>query len=393
MPLGSRRRAALSLLVAALPVGGCGAAGDGALLLKRSEIGKQLARSTAVPSLPPDLTLGQPAGRGPVVTPDQARRILRAAWATREIAGAQDNPALLAQVETGPARAVEPSVTVDDLLTHQRSYRVVRSIERSSIAVPYQSRYPAAFLAAVQTEVYPGSPGPPPSAVTELLLITRASADTGWRIAVGTNFTEIPLADDLVFSAPTPDPVHPGYSLPGSAYSLPPAAAFTALADYYQSWWNDDRPPAGTPVAAGPNTSAAGRDIAGNGQDQLTSHGLLRHLEYRVWPGPESTFSFNFHHVFDVACSAIGGVDRYTAPNAVFPVLQNPARTWFGPRIVPGAYHRVSARMDDQTCIVVGRDGPPHPLAVCARASGTYGWHGDAAQQATSSPRPEAPLH
>ena len=331
--------------------------------------------------IPAALSLGGGHSGGPLITPAEAERVTRVFFPLLHTAKARDDAPMLARLETWPAKA-DALETADVVKGGGRTGREPLSIDDIRLAVPYQAHYPAAFLAIVQTQFYSSVRGTPRGATErEYLLMLRRSAGTPWRLAVFANSLAPPLVEDHGVIAAS-DPAHPGFAL-AARESDDVHGTFVALARYYQSWWSRGHAPIPTPILPGPLSSEAGQsELAGNGQDQITSHGVRRHLVYRDWPGEHERFAFVFGRSA-VSCSVLTGSDRYTAARAGGRLNQNYRRTNWGHNIPPGRYRSIDARIDDGLCVAARRGRTD----VIARQTATFNWRGHDRQPILADPR------
>ncbi|MGN6872327.1 MAG: hypothetical protein ACTHMY_28390 [Solirubrobacteraceae bacterium] len=320
--------------------------------IKRRLLPGQLPVSLNVSPLPAVLSARMPGGQ--VIGPSAAARVLDAMWSLRERAGAQDNGPMLSRLETGAARAWDVAEANEDLDAGVRSMHVVRPILNSQVEVPYQTSFPACFLALVSSTPFPRNGTAPGTPVIDVLVFSRASASAPWRVALHTDFTGTPFADETILRDGTPDPLHPGYvAHPQASSWFPASSVYPALAAYWQHWKNDGAPPPATPFQQGTFTSGEGEYLASPLQDRVDpSTGARIHETFHAQPSADGRFEFAVRDGWDVTCSAVRGDVLITPALPGATVRQTNAYDW-GYGLPIGSYQAIRNTTIRQSCAIV----------------------------------------
>lgn len=207
-----------------------------------------------------DACLGLGPGRS--FTPAEATRVVRALWAAREHDRAV-RATRYSSIETGSAELTDVA-NIDNarcgcfpyLWTHgQRPFR------SATIYLPRQRAYPLYFMASVLAAV-PGRK-PPASGSTALLIVTRKSAATPWRIAV--------QIWDTAYQRPNPKFIPPLVDDQNYERSptRPPISATQSWLPNFVAYMNKikrtGRQPARSKFAPGPLTSRNGLEARPDG--------------------------------------------------------------------------------------------------------------------------------
>jgi len=156
-----------------------------------------LAADDSTIYLPEQMAIN-PQGQ-PVITPDQAGRLLSAVWIARAGAFANGSVETINSLETKAAAEFDDNADAG-------IYGDPGTISAMTIILPRQLTYPATFMAVVTTH-NPGRPGR-----REGIVMTKPDAQAPWKLAIDTVFYS--GADDLAALIG-----HDGYALaPGSLY-------------------------------------------------------------------------------------------------------------------------------------------------------------------------------
>jgi Zn-dependent protease len=154
--------------------------------------------------------------QGPVITPDQADRLVRAIWIARALALANHIPALTNTYET--QAAAESDDNIDSAI-----YGDPGTISGTTIILARQMTFPAAFMAVVTTNASGRK------SRREGIVMSRPNAQAPWKLAIDTVFYA--GADDLALLV----------GLDG--YALPPAGPLgmkeADAQDYYAAGLTD----------------------------------------------------------------------------------------------------------------------------------------------------------
>ncbi len=293
-------------------------------------------------------------GAPEVINPSTAERVLAAMWSLRERAGAQDNGPILSALETGAARAWDVAEANENLDAGTRSLHAVRPRLDSEIEVPYQTTYPACFLALVSSTPFPQNGDPPVTPVIDVLVFSRASAKTPWQVALHTDCTGTPFVDETILREGTPDPLHPGYIARLNASSwLPDSSVYPALATYWQHWKDYGNPPPDTPFGPGTYTSGEGQYLASPLQDQVDPiTGAMIHEILHADPSADGRFEFAVRDGWAVTCSAIRGDVRVTPGHPRMALRQTDSYNW-GHGLPIGRYRAIRNTTIRQSCAIV----------------------------------------
>lgn len=293
--------------------------------------------------------------RGPeVIDEPTAERVLAAMWRLRERAGAQDNGPMLSSLETGAARAWDVAEANQSLDAGTRSVRVVRPMIYAEVEVPYQTSYPACFLALVASTPFPHNGDRSDTPVIDVLVFSRTSHSSPWQVALHTDFTGTPWSDETILREGTQDPAHPGYvARPASSSWFPAPSVYPALAAYWQHWKDYGSPPLGTPFLQGTYTSGEGQYLAAPLQDQVDpSTGAMIDETFDAEPGTVGRFEFAVRDGWTVTCSAVRGHVTITPGRRGTTLRQTSAYNW-GYALPPGNYSAIRNTTIRQSCAVV----------------------------------------
>ena len=122
----------------------------------------------------------------PVITPTGAEAVLAQLWPKREAALANDDEGAISVIDSGAALARDMNNVVEALAQGDSGGRPIPPLGPHSVTlngpIGAPSGYPATFLADVQPRT---AQGREPS--TFLLVVTKASASSPWRVAMETS--------------------------------------------------------------------------------------------------------------------------------------------------------------------------------------------------------------
>jgi hypothetical protein len=300
---------------------------------------------------------------GPVVTPAQAVTIAKAAEGLSQQAVLEGDSRQARQVHEGPAlEGVAYAVRRTQL--HADEKRVLRDFRGVRVLVPWQTGYPAYFLAEVATlgELSRGSGLQP---AVEFLVMRRESAASRWKVAIQT------LSAGLPFEGPA-DARHPGYVLTGHEPSLRSTAVHRMLAAYLNAWRQQGERPPGTRFADGPFTSELGARLATAPNGQVDPVRGTRSWSYTyALPKHDPTYSFAIKPGATLICSATRTIQREVSAQPGTVLYQPSARNLFGSEIPPGGHPLISYYYVRQSCIRVEDDRGTDIVVL-------GGWPGDA---------------
>jgi hypothetical protein len=124
---------------------------------------------------------------GAVISPDQARALVRAWWPMEEQALAQNDSAVIDAIETGPAAEYNDAVTRDNLV-RGGNLRQARQLVDVQVRVPAIAQYPGYFFAEVLTTTFATADAVEGHAIPyqEFLVFVRPGASTPWKVALDT---------------------------------------------------------------------------------------------------------------------------------------------------------------------------------------------------------------
>ncbi|HEY4896317.1 MAG TPA: hypothetical protein VII01_09530 [Solirubrobacteraceae bacterium] len=299
---------------------------------------------------------GSASGRGPVITPTAARLVLAAVWGKRELARTSDDADAIKALDTSPELARDMSVTIEARDRGGWSQRVQRPLERSVVLVPQQMRFPASFLAVVQTtSQWSASPvsHTPAGLATALLVFTRASRSATWRVAMETNYhgtiEQTSVGLDLgAFAAPAT------FSAPASQPAwTSPARAIRELAAFYEHYAEDGVAPPHSPFLPSYWTTGQGEQIAAVGLNgQVSPRGFRNHVTYTTDLAADGLYQFGLG-AMNLTCGTVRGRE-IAKPAEAGGYLNQPAdRANWGGWLAPGAYSRITSALMHQVCLVI----------------------------------------
>jgi hypothetical protein len=312
----------------------------------------QLPVSLSVAQLPAVLygrTLGPE-----VIDPSTAERVLTAMWSLRERAEAEDDGPMISLLETGAARTWDVAEANEDLDGGTRSLHVVRPMLASEVEVPYQTTYPACFLALVSSTSFPGNGTAPGTPVIDVLVFSRTSAAKPWRVALHTDFTGTPFVDEAILREGTPDPSHRAYvARPGASDWFPASSVYPALAAYWQHWKDYGAPPPESLFQSGTYTSGEGMALATPLQDQVEpGTGARIHETFDAEPSADGRFEFAVRDGWTVICSAVRGHVLITPALPGTTLRQTNSYSW-GYGLPIGSYRAIRNTTIRQSCAIV----------------------------------------
>jgi hypothetical protein len=295
-----------------------------------------------------------------VITPASAREVLADVWAQRELARTEDNPAAIEAIDTGPELTRDMGITREAQDEGVWSQRVQRPFGPSAVFVPYQTSYPASFLAAVQTtSQWSSSPASdtPEGLATALLVLTKASASAPWRVAMETRYEHAISQTDVgldlgalgASEAFDPPPPRPGWT---SA-----AKAISGLAGFYQHYAEYGDAPAQSEFGHSPWTTGQGERIAEGGLNgQIDAKGFRNSVTYDADPAADGLYQFDVGGD-DLVCGTVRGVETALPARPGGYLSQPRSRHNWGGWLAPGAYSKITSPLIHQVCLVVPPDG------------------------------------
>jgi hypothetical protein len=299
-----------------------------------------------------------------LVTPAQAHAAIATLWQAREHALVSRDLTTLNKIDTGSQRLTDIERVREATMVQPYYYaRGPRTLRRAMLYVPRQTRYPLYFTADVQarTADLPTVSG---GAVTAMLVVTKSSAFTPWRLTM--------QVWDSGYQAPqpqTPPTVDAdGY---GTDPAAPPARSGAAsrwlprLAAYFNQIKKTGKQPLLSDFVPGPLTAHNGLEKRPNGSTVL---GVRRTFVFRL-----GTFGGPWVLNVDGTMNVCGDIVETTAstpptPNQV--LIQSRSRDKWGPEIAPGLYRRITATWEWAVCVYPYGSGGL--LGVGGNLSGGY---------------------
>jgi len=276
-----------------------------------------------------------------VITPSQAARVVHDYWDVHEAALVEHNLPRLAHLSAGAARDWEqPAVACGCL-----SVSSPRPFLNAAYFVPRQRRYPASFIAEVQTEVAG-------TYWAELLVFTKSRSGGPWLVTEDSGFGP-PAGVAPRLGAPVADSA--GYDRPVSgserARARTVAGRFAAL---WQQAKNTGTVPAGSGFDLTGQTGARVARLAAFTQDAVQMNGLIGHYTFYT-SRTDPLIQVTDVDGYDLACQSIRETVVYT-PTPGHLIAQDPLQHNWGPYLSPGSYRKVIDRDTWQTCFLLAPD-------------------------------------
>lgn len=343
--VASRRRARgacliTALLVVAVAASGCGVdatiyhSGPGTTNVPSPF--PRLRVETAPEHLPLALSLG--SMQAPLVTPAQATVITKALWKAREDGLVHRNLGLIRQIDAMALAGYDEDY-LDNLQygLEKTIFVVPRPVDSVTVFVPRQTTWPAYFAAEVSCQ-----PGASPGMATDLLLVTRASPEATWKLALEIGNDDSQLSQTL----PPPQTDPEGYDLATAPAPKGPTSSWLGeLAQYYYSWREDGSAPTGSPFAPGALTTEMGPELKPHPEGALVDGGDIRGT-YRFTAEDQWLVGFGG---WPVVCGDVYESMTDTALSGTLYQAQN--RYQWGADVPPGTYKRVVTVEDVEVCI------------------------------------------
>jgi hypothetical protein len=296
---------------------------------------------------------------GPVITPSAARQVLASVWAARELARTDDNVSALAAVDAGVELTRDMGVTLDAQGEDHWSQRVRRPFGSNSVFVPFQTTFPASFLAVVETtSQWSSSPTShePEGLATVLLVLTKASRSARWRVAMETSYHGTIWETDVGISlagAGGPNlyapPVHTTWITPSSAVSQ--------LATFYDHYAQYGDEPPQSPFARSYWTTGQGKRIAEGGRNGHVNHlGYRNSVSYHTDTASDGIYQFSVADM-ELVCGTVRGTETATPAEPDGYLYQQPDRNNWGGWLAPGAYREITISLIHQVCLAISPEG------------------------------------
>jgi hypothetical protein len=267
--------------------------------------------------------------RGAVISPSQAAAVLSAVWSLRAQAFETDDRSLMAEFETG-------SALESDEVTCGCNTRAVRGpIYGESLLVPRQRKFPAAFLAEVETTLT-NAP------YVQYLVLARQSMATPWEVVSdpGESVTRT-LDQPKIGQGGFDDGATPSAA---AAKNLP-----SDLASYWHTWTEEDHAPTHSPFAPGKWTTQAGATYAKDPSGSWSSQNDL--LGYYNFQSGDDNEVWSFGTASGtITCGVVRWQTIWTYPAGG--IYQDPAQNNWGPSVAPGNYQYEAETQIMQPCFI-----------------------------------------
>ena len=276
-----------------------------------------------------------------VVTPAMATAVVRRYWPAHERAFARRDLAALARLSAGPARQWEQA----EVGCGCRAISEPRPMLAADYYVPRQAKYPASFVAAVQTATAT-------SFFTEVLVFTKSGPKAQWLVTENSTFA---LHAGGSSRLDGPASTAGGFDQPVSAAQHRRAESVAAE---FAALWQETKDSADIPADTGFNITGQTQDrlgdIAAYEQDGVQANGLLGHFSFYVAP-TDRLVEVAMANGDDLACQPVREtVDYRPRPGGL--IYQDPARHNWGPKLRSGYFHEVITRDAWQTCFRIPAD-------------------------------------
>jgi hypothetical protein len=203
------------------------------------------------------------------------------------------------------------------------------------VIVPEQHGYPQYFVVRAHVAT-PATEADPitPLGFDELMIITKASAEQTWKLALEVTFD------------PTLLPSHPALVAPARPAARRGSTAarrrLSELAAYYQSWFATGGAPNTNVFTPGPGTTIEGAQIAGN-EPGVT-------LQRTPLSATSRVYAVTLQGGNTLGCGAIDNLTIAT-PRPGGYLYQPPDRSNWGEALAPGNYAQVRTLVQRQVCI------------------------------------------
>lgn len=313
---------------------------------------------------------------GPLITQPLAEKVLAQLWRKREAALANDNESVISAVDTGAALARDLNNIIEAVGQGDAGGRPEPALGRHFVALEQTNRYPYSFLAGVQ----PTTSTPASGQSTYLLVVTKVSSSSPWRVAMettrGGSLEE--LWEDLEELKPGSEAsvLKQGATMhvKNAPAWIQPTGALAAVAAYFQHYAEYGGPPAKSPIMPGPWTTQEGHFIAQNDPRYVVNRqGVRAKVAYTPdWQDGIYTF---VERGLPITCGTIAVSNIWTPAAPGGYLYQPPSRMNWGVGLAPGAYQSIRGIGEHQICLTVsptqgaikvfgGEPGPDGSLGV-----------------------------
>ena len=286
-----------------------------------------------------------PPSAAVIVTPAEAHAVVEGFWPKREAAVVKASIEELNDIESGTAALADKAVASDKRLRSPAPTPArIRRHGPIAVFVPRQTRYPATFLAEVNTTTYDGV-----SPRQMMMVFRRANTMDRWR-----------LDHYAVWGLNDVDETGTGtnFDAPASAVSGIDIASLPAeVAEYWQTCWTTGHPPAKAQFVPGYWTTDRCERIAQSGPGRFDpACGCVPELRYKPYPNAR-TFAFVVRTRSVLACFAIEITDT-SKPEQQSVLQQDTGRDNWGGLLPPGLYDEIVQTSIRQVCALADTSQP-----------------------------------
>lgn len=301
------------------------------------------AAPTTAPANPtPKGMYATPAAPGEIIDDASAREVFNTYWPIHAEGFNDANPALIGSVETGTAALWDAVACVGGCGARLETVKDVR------FTAPPQSAYPAYFAAQASVMVSGVESSPTGDTVDSYLTVfTRESAEAPWLATLTTGYSGatsvIPEIGPIV-NAP-----------PKVSGSIDPRDLPQRLAEYFDAYKRDGRPPADSPFSDSGGPAERGR-LNAETHERLVAKGVADDTSYLSGVADDGFYEFWAGPTTVLACSTIrwtttnepmkpGGAITVTKDDDIFPAI-----------VPPGRYARIERDGVRQVCFTYNDD-------------------------------------
>jgi hypothetical protein len=293
-------------------------------------------------------------GLAPAVVDIKAASAVVSAYVTaRDYAFTHDDLTLLSQIDTDAAKSRDVGDMKGAINARKPGSPAIDTVLQTEFNIPYQTHYPAYFLAVVGG-VKAGQ------SVTWLLTFARDSRRQPWRLA---NLAAVgaPLSTLGAVNYARPNHEHPGFAAAGnSGPGVDPRGVYPALSRYFLYWLVHGRPPPASSFLPGTFTSHWGAYITAGGrrQDGIDPRGhTFDHISYQTSP-QDGVYAFALEGGSTLVCAAFHATQTITPPMVgTSAMYQDPRRIGWGQLLASGTYSRIIEKTIKEGCTFVEPTG------------------------------------
>ena len=315
---------------------------------------------------------------GPVITQPLAEEALAQLWRKREAALANDNKSAISALDTGAALARDLNNIAEAVGHGDAGGRPEPALGPHFVALEQTNRYPYSFLAGVQLQ----TSVPAREQSTYLLVVTKVSSSSPWRVAMET--TRGGSLEELWEDLEELKPGSEGSALKQGAAThgnsdrawIQPTGTLATVAAYFQHYAEYGGPPAQSPIMPGPWTTQEGYFIAQNDPRYVVNRQGVR-AKVAYTPDLQDGIYTFVERGLTITCGTIAVSNVWTPAAPDDYLYQSPSRTNWGVGLAPGAYQSIRGIGEHQICLTTspakrsikvfgGEPGPDGSLGVVA---------------------------